>query len=141
MDEKNIYVTGNTVIDGLFLATNKLKQDENVLEALHQQFAYLNSAKKLILVTGHRRENFGGGFESICDALGVLSERGDCEILYPVHLNPNVFNIVHESLKGQDRSIHLRGPQDYPTFLAPHGKIVQQSFLRTLVVFKKRLAF
>lgn len=116
VDEKNIYVTGNTVIDGLFLATNKLKQDENLLEALHQQFAYLNSAKKLILVTGHRRENFGGGFESICDALGVLSKRGDCEILYPVHLNPNVKNIVHESLKGKD-NIYLIEPQDYPTFV------------------------
>lgn len=115
-DEKNIYITGNTVVDGLLLAVEKLKTDTVKREELDKQFSFLDTSKKLILVTGHRRENFGGGFENICAALAKLSDREDCEILYPVHLNPNVKDIVHETLKGKE-NIHLIEPQDYPSFV------------------------
>ena len=116
IDTKNIFVTGNTVIDGLFLAIDKLKNDESKRVEFEKQFSFLNPSKKLILVTGHRRENFGGGFENICAALSELSEREDCEILYPVHLNPNVKGPVHEYL-GNKKNIHLIEPQDYPAFV------------------------
>ena len=116
VNKKNIFVTGNTVVDGLLLAINKLKLDKEYQLKFRQQFSYLNSSKKLLLVTGHRRENFGGGFENICSALAELSKREDCEILYPVHLNPNVKNIVNETLLSKG-NIHLIEPQDYPTFV------------------------
>ncbi len=114
--EKNIHITGNTVIDGLFLARDMIKNDKTRLVALEKQFSFLNSDKKLILVTGHRRENFGGGFDNICAALAELADRDDCEILYPVHLNPNVKGPVHDYL-GNKKNVHLIAPQDYPTFV------------------------
>jgi UDP-N-acetylglucosamine 2-epimerase (non-hydrolysing) len=116
VDEKNIFVTGNTVIDGLFLAIAKLKNDKAKQISYKKQFSFLNSTKKLILITGHRRENFGDGFENICAALNELSKREDCEILYPVHLNPNVKDPVHKYLHDK-KNIHLIEPQDYPSFV------------------------
>ena len=116
VDERNIFVTGNTVIDGLFLAIDKLENDEEKQANYKKQFSFLNPAKKLILVTGHRRENFGDGFENICAALNELSKRDDCEILYPVHLNPNVKEPVHNYLQDK-KNIHLIEPQDYPAFV------------------------
>ena len=80
----------------------------------------INPEKKLILVTGHRRENHGE-FENICAALAELAKRKDCEILYPVHLNPNVKGPVHEILEGRE-NIHLIPPQDYPTFVYLMGR-------------------
>lgn len=116
VDEKRIFVTGNTVVDGLLLALDMLRNDPAKHEQLLKQFSFLNADKKLILVTGHRRENFGDGFNNICAAIGKLSERDDCEILYPVHLNPNVRGPVHEYLNNK-KNIHLIEPQDYPAFV------------------------
>lgn len=111
--EQTVFVTGNTVIDSLFYT---LKQFEKRPELKTTQFDFLDPQKKLILVTGHRRENFGDGFESICDALSLIAERDDVEIVYPVHLNPNVQKPVYEIL-GKKRNIHLIEPLDYLAFV------------------------
>ncbi len=116
VDKTKVFVTGNTIVDGLFLAIDMLKKDDVKQKAFVEKFSFLNQDKKLILVTGHRRENFGGGFENICAALGELASRDDCEILYPVHLNPNVKGPVFEYLDEKE-NIHLIPPQDYPTFV------------------------
>jgi UDP-N-acetylglucosamine 2-epimerase (non-hydrolysing) len=77
----------------------------------------LDSSKYMVLVTGHRRESFGGGFERICEALRRIAlEHPDCQIIYPVHLNPNVQEPVNRLLKGVD-NIHLIAPQDYLPFV------------------------
>lgn len=114
--EDSIFVTGNTVIDGLLMAIEKLKSNKNIYKEFEEKFSFLDANKKLILVTGHRRENFGGGFENICAALGEVANRSDCEILYPVHLNPNVKGPVHHHL-GNKANVHLIDPQDYPAFV------------------------
>jgi UDP-N-acetylglucosamine 2-epimerase (non-hydrolysing) len=110
--EKDIFVTGNTVIDALFYTTGLLKSDPLLLEQYKKQFSFLNEKKKLILVTGHRRESFGKGFEEICKALAAISQREDVEIIYPVHLNPNVSKPVNAHLS-QHKNIFLIPPQDY----------------------------
>ncbi|NVJ98912.1 MAG: UDP-N-acetylglucosamine 2-epimerase (non-hydrolyzing) [Alphaproteobacteria bacterium] len=111
-----IFVTGNTVVDALFLARDRILGDAATVDAFERQFDFLDPGKKLILVTGHRRESFGQGFENICSAIANLAQRDDCEILYPVHLNPNVKGPVEARLSGQ-RNIHLIAPQDYPSFV------------------------
>lgn len=121
VDKSKIFVTGNTVVDGLFLAIDMLKKDGAKQKTFKEQFSFLNPDKKLILVTGHRRENFGGGFENICAALGELASRNDCEILYPVHLNPNVKGPVYEYLNDK-KNVHLIEPQDYPAFVYLMGR-------------------
>lgn len=107
ISDEVIHVTGNTVIDALLETAEKA----NTLPL------ELDAGKKLILVTGHRRENFGAGFESICNALLRLAVRGDVEIVYPVHLNPNVQEPVNRLLAGHP-SIKLIAPQDYLPFVA-----------------------
>ncbi|MBT3305460.1 MAG: UDP-N-acetylglucosamine 2-epimerase (non-hydrolyzing), partial [Alphaproteobacteria bacterium] len=92
--EDAIFVTGNTVIDALLSVTAKLKDDAALRQAQEDRFKDLDADRRMILVTGHRRENFGGGFEAICAALATLAERDDVEIVYPVHLNPNVMEPV-----------------------------------------------
>ncbi len=116
VSSENIFVTGNTVIDALMTVVEKIKGDDNLRNTLAQQFAFLNEGKKLILVTGHRRENFGQGFENICVALKRLGQRDDVQIVYPVHLNPNVQDPVNRIL-GDSESIHLIKPQDYLPFV------------------------
>ena len=111
-----IWVTGNTVIDALINVVNTLKDDHALREELNGQFGFLNPNKRLILVTGHRRENFGEGFEGICKALIELSARDDIEIIYPVHLNPNVQEPVRRLLSAHP-SIHLVEPLDYLPFV------------------------
>jgi UDP-N-acetylglucosamine 2-epimerase (non-hydrolysing) len=112
-----IWVTGNTVIDALHIMVDRLHSD-NVLQAdMATQFAFLNAESRLLLVTGHRRENFGGGFENICAALSELAERyPDVDIVYPVHLNPNVQEPVNRLLSRHD-NVHLLAPLDYLPFL------------------------
>lgn len=117
----HIHVTGNTVVDALLLAQKVIRNEPSLLKKSEEQFSFLDPSKRLILVTGHRRENFGDGFEEICEALGALSERDDCEILYPVHLNPKVKGPVHDLL-GKRSNIHLIEPQDYPTFVYLMGR-------------------
>lgn len=113
----SITVTGNTVIDALFWVRNKIEQDQELTEQLSGQYPFLDASKKLILVTGHRRESFGGGFERICEALRQIAvEHPDTQILYPVHLNPNVQEPVTRLLNGIT-NIFLIPPQDYLPFV------------------------
>lgn len=112
-----VEVTGNTVIDALLWVKDKFEQDTDLAATLAAQFDFLDSDKRLVLVTGHRRESFGGGFERICQALKQLAtEHSDVEILYPVHLNPNVQEPVNRLLRGVD-NIHLIEPVDYLPFV------------------------
>ena len=114
--EERILVTGNTVIDALHAVVARIREDASQEETLAGQFRYLSRDKRLILVTGHRRENFGEGFERICRALLELSKLDDVEILYPVHLNPNVQEPVRRVL-GNCPNIHLIEPLDYLPFV------------------------
>lgn len=113
--DKNILITGNTVVDALKWAIRKM-ENLPLNEEIQTLKLRLNSRKKLILVTGHRRENFGNGLEEICEALVEIAARNDVEIIYPVHLNPNVTSTVERKLKNQS-NIHLVSPVDYPTML------------------------
>ena len=113
--EDEITVTGNTVIDALFWVREKLNKD-SLPNELSSRFDYLDPSKKLILVTGHRRESFGGGFERICEALRqIATNNPDAQVLYPVHLNPNVQEPVNRLLKGLD-NVFLIEPQQYLPF-------------------------
>jgi UDP-N-acetylglucosamine 2-epimerase (non-hydrolysing) len=111
-----IIVTGNTVIDALNAVIRLIDADRDRLSALDDKFSYLAPGRRLLLVTGHRRENFGGGFENICAALAELSLRPDLDIVYPVHLNPNVRKPVMRTLAGRD-NVHLIDPLDYLEFV------------------------
>ena len=114
--ESDITVTGNTVIDALFWVREKLQNDKSLSINLASKFDYLEASKKLILVTGHRRESFGGGFERICEALRqIATMHPEAQILYPVHLNPNVQEPVNRLLKGLD-NVFLIEPQQYLPF-------------------------
>ncbi len=113
----NIFVVGNSVIDALHLGIEKIKSDAVLDEKLKAQFSFLDETEKVLLVTGHRRESFGGGFERICQSLRQISEKfSDCKIVYPVHLNPNVREPVNRLLSGVD-NIHLIEPLDYLPFI------------------------
>nr|WP_275666064.1 UDP-N-acetylglucosamine 2-epimerase (non-hydrolyzing) [Vibrio sp. Isolate23] len=115
--DTDIHVTGNTVIDALFMIRDKIENDSDLRATLDSVFPMLEADKKLILVTGHRRESFGGGFERICQALSDTAKRHpDCQILYPVHLNPNVQEPVNRLLKNIP-NIHLVEPQQYLPFV------------------------
>jgi len=113
--KEQICITGNTVVDALEWAIRKM-ESEPLSEEIQKIEALLSPNKKLILVTGHRRENFGEGLRNICEALSELSEREDVELIYPVHLNPNVSGPVQELL-GKQKNIHLIAPVSYPTML------------------------
>ena len=114
--EATIHITGNTVVDALLAVTQRLAKDNQLTNQLNEQFDFLDPSRRLILVTGHRRENFGQGFEDICIALQRLSERDDVEIVYPVHLNPNVQEPVNRILS-KCRRVYLIQPQDYLPFV------------------------
>ena len=115
--EKNIFITGNTVIDALLLVKQQIEDNISLKEELASQFPMLKDNKKLILVTGHRRESFGGGFERICEALAQTAKtHPDSQILYPVHLNPNVQEPVNRILKSIN-NIYLVEPQQYLPFV------------------------
>ncbi|MBU1304767.1 MAG: UDP-N-acetylglucosamine 2-epimerase (non-hydrolyzing) [Alphaproteobacteria bacterium] len=115
-DAGTIFVTGNTVIDTLLHFSGQLDGDLALRTQLAVRFPFLDAGKKLILVTGHRRENFDGGIERICAALKVLATRGDVQIVYPVHPNPNVRGVVEAEL-GDVANVFLIDPQDYLPFL------------------------
>ncbi|MDE3004251.1 MAG: UDP-N-acetylglucosamine 2-epimerase (non-hydrolyzing) [Gemmatimonadota bacterium] len=114
--EDRIVVTGNTVIDALLLTRGRVLGDDVRLASLSERFSFLDPECRLVLVTGHRRENFGSGFEAVCDALARIADRDDVDVLYPVHLNPNVKGPV-ERLLGAHPRVHLIDPVDYPTFV------------------------
>jgi UDP-N-acetylglucosamine 2-epimerase (non-hydrolysing) len=111
-----IVVTGNTVVDALLAAVVRIEDDTSLQAQLAQQFSYLAADRKLLLVTGHRRESFGEGFNKICVALRRLSGRPDIDIVYPVHLNPNVRGPVLGTLSGR-ANIHLIEPLEYVPFV------------------------
>lgn len=113
---ERIFVTGNTVIDALLLARKKLETDLELQREMERRFPFLSPNRRMILVTGHRRESFGDGFDSICAGLARLADRGDCDIVYPVHLNPNVSGPVHAQL-GDRNNVHLIEPQEYLPFV------------------------
>jgi UDP-N-acetylglucosamine 2-epimerase (non-hydrolysing) len=116
VDPARISVTGNTVIDALFDALAILDANPARVTALEAELPRVAPEKRLILVTGHRRENFEGGLERVARALLRLATRGDVEIVFPVHLNPNVQEIVHAVLSGHE-AIHLIKPLDYLPFV------------------------
>ena len=117
IEATNIVITGNTVIDALLTVKEKVETDQEMQARFAQQFDFLDASKKLILVTGHRRENFGQGFEDICLALANIAQKNpEVQIVYPVHLNPNVQKPVNELLSGID-NIKLIEPQDYLPFV------------------------
>lgn len=115
-DASRIFVTGNTVIDTLLHFSDQVDADKSMNAGLAAGFPFLEVGKKLILVTGHRRENHEGGIERICTALKVLATRGDVQIVYPVHPNPNVRRVVEAQLGGVP-NVFLIEPQDYLPFL------------------------
>lgn len=115
--DKRIFVTGNTVIDALFWVRDSVLKDAALREELSARYPFLDDNKKMILVTGHRRESFGRGFEQICHALADIAARhDDVQIVYPMHLNPNVREPVKRILSHVDNVILIE-PQDYLPFL------------------------
>lgn len=116
--------TGNTVIDALFWTSTKIAKPSFTHPEIEKLKRIIPTDKKIVLVTGHRRENFGAGFQHLCEALLTISEREDVSIVYPVHLNPNVKDVVYELLSNQ-KNIHLVAPVSYPAFVW----LMQQSFL------------
>jgi len=114
--ESLIHVTGNTVIDALHLALQRIQGDPSKFPALGEVNRLLQTKRRLILVTGHRRENFGEGLVHICEALRALARRTDVQIIYPVHLNPSIQEPVR-SLLGEIDNIELLPPQDYLPFV------------------------
>lgn len=116
--EESIYVTGNTVIDALLMAREKVLRNPPVIDGMPPGLIY--SDDRMVLITGHRRENFGEGFEHICTAIRNLAERfPDVHFVYPVHLNPNVREPVNRILGHCcGKNIHLLEPQSYLPFVA-----------------------
>lgn len=126
--EEHIYVTGNTVIDALHIVVNKIKSDESLKEKLScnlnkqgYDVTRLESGRRLVLITGHRRENFGDGFLNICNAIKHLSEKyPDVDFVYPMHLNPNVRRPIHkifgENLSGLGNLFFIE-PLEYLDFV------------------------
>lgn len=125
VNPSNIYITGNTVIDALFEILKKIEDDRQLKESLDSQFSFLDFNKKVLLVTGHRRESFGQGFENICQALSKISQDfPDLQIVYPVHLNPNVRKPVKKYLNYLE-NVFLIEPLDYLPFVY----LMNKSFL------------
>lgn len=112
-----IFVTGNTVIDALLEVVAKIDSDKALCEKFASTYPYGQNGRRMILVTGHRRESFGGGFENICAALKqIAAQYSDCDIVYPVHLNPNVREPVYRLLADAP-NVHLIAPQEYLPFV------------------------
>ena len=117
LSAKRIFVTGNTVIDALFWVRDRVMHDRALNADLSQRYPFLCEGKKMILVTGHRRESFGQGFEKICHALAeIAANNPDVQIVYPVHLNPNVSEPVNRIL-GHIDNVILIEPQEYLPFV------------------------
>lgn len=125
INEDAITITGNTVIDALLDACAQLDSAPSLQTAIAEKLPTIDSSKKLILVTGHRRENFGQGFENICNAIATLAQRDDVQIVYPVHLNPNVQEPVNRLLNDCD-NVYLVPTQGYLefTFLMKQSHII-----------------
>jgi UDP-N-acetylglucosamine 2-epimerase (non-hydrolysing) len=127
--KNTIIETGNTVIDALFWTINKIEKENHLRQGtfrteIRELKRRIPAIRKIVLVTGHRRENFGEGIKNLCEALLAIAERDDVTIVYPVHLNPNVKDVVYELLLNKE-NIHLIAPVSYPAFVW----LMQQSFL------------
>lgn len=117
MTAEHIVITGNTVIDALLQVVSKIDNNPALNKQFAEQFPFVSTERRMILVTGHRRESFGDGFEQICAALADIAKRyPDCDIVYPVHLNPNVKEPVYRLLSDVS-NVHLIAPQDYLPFV------------------------
>lgn len=117
VDPASVHVTGNTVIDALLQVRETIQRNVALQQECVARFPFLDTGKRLILVTGHRRENFGRGFERICEALArIARDHADVQVVYPVHLNPHVQEPVRRLLSGIG-NIHLIPPQDYLPFV------------------------
>ena len=124
--DASIYITGNTVIDALYMVVDKIRKDKELdldLELVLKSSGYdvnrIVSGKKLVLITGHRRENFGDGFISMCRAIKTLAEKySDADFVYPMHLNPNVRKPIHEVFgEGQLTNLFFIEPLEYLSFV------------------------
>jgi len=113
---EGIHVTGNTVIDALLEVAERLRNDAALASGIAARFPFLSPQRRMVLVTAHRRENFGAGFERICLALRDIAEQRDVDIVYAVHLNPSVQEPVRRIL-GDCPRVHLVEPQDYLPFV------------------------
>lgn len=111
-----VHVTGNTVVDALLDIEGRIRADADLRGRLEARFPFLDSRKSLVLVTGHRRENFGAGFENICRAIADIAGRDDVQIVYPVHLNPHVQEPVRRILSDMT-NVFLLEPQRYLSFV------------------------
>lgn len=117
VNKDDIYVTGNTVIDALMMVKERIASDSKMSASLSNLFPMIKKEKKTVLITGHRRENFGEGFKRICRSIELLAkENPEVEFVYPVHLNPKVQQPVNEMLSGRE-NIHLIEPQGYVEFV------------------------
>ena len=116
IDQRTIHVTGNTVVDALLEVVTRLRNEPELRRRADASLPPLDPHRRLLLVTGHRRENFGSGIEEICLSLRTLAQRRDLQIVYPVHLNPNVELPVRRILSGIS-NVHLIGPLDYLPFV------------------------
>ncbi|WP_259251087.1 non-hydrolyzing UDP-N-acetylglucosamine 2-epimerase [Achromobacter sp. JUb104] len=117
VSDENIIVTGNTVIDALLWVKQKLAEDAHLRESIAAQLPFLNDDRRVVLITGHRRESFGSGFERICQAIAnSAASFPDHDFIYPVHLNPNVREPVNRLLKGL-KNVFLVEPMDYLPFV------------------------
>jgi UDP-N-acetylglucosamine 2-epimerase (non-hydrolysing) len=125
VDEKNVFITGNTVIDALFYTINKVNKNQIIPTDLEAYFNETNTDKKIVLITGHRRENWGRGFEEMCLAIQQLAIRySEMDFIYPVHLNPNVQEPVHRLLSGLS-NVLLIAPLNYPEFV----RMMERSYI------------
>lgn len=120
-----VHVTGNTVVDALLDVVRKVRADAALEHGLRARFPFLDPTRRLVLVTGHRRENFGDGFRQLCLALRDIAARGDVQVVYPVHLNPNVQAPVRDILSDTP-DVFLIEPQDYLPFvyLMEHSHLI-----------------
>lgn len=117
IDQSKVIVTGNTVIDALHDVISKLEINSDLKSSLETRFQFLNKDKRLVLITGHRRESFGGGFERICEAIAQMAKTfPKVEFVYPMHLNPNVREPVKRLLEGL-QNVFLIEPLDYLPFV------------------------
>lgn len=116
ISKTSIIITGNTGIDALLEIVNHIHEDPILFKKLSETFNFLNPNKKILLITSHRRENFGSGVNEICQALLKLAKREDIQIVFPVHLNPNITDIVNNTLNNH-KNIFLIPPQNYLPFV------------------------
>jgi UDP-N-acetylglucosamine 2-epimerase (non-hydrolysing) len=116
ISSSDIVETGNPVVDALLFIRNRLHSEESLRQKMAEVFQWISPKKKLVLVTGHRRESFGKGFEEICLAIREIADRTDAEIVYPVHLNPNVREPVNRILDSAS-NVRLLEPLAYDEFI------------------------